>query len=861
MSASTEPGGLRRGSRVKRPAARYTEPDSTSAPQREATARKRQGQRSTSRAKRARQASSDSEGEGSASSDDDDAEYCVCRRGNDGTPMICCSQCGEWFHFKCVGLTQRKADALSEYVCAACQDKDASKEAQQPADGDYEQPDDADDSADEALESDADAAERDDAPTPPPAADDKDDTYDAAADAPPAKRARPAAARRPAKATAAQQHPVREHVSHTFTALFEPLFTASGREADDAHTYADELEAELFKTYGQDRALQAYKERFRTLLFNLKDKRNVTLHERITSGRLPAADVVHMTNEALANDEIREKTEQAKREALQRAVLKDMEEGPPRKMTHKGEIDIERDDVDPESLPASVHPPAPPTAMEATDDGNGDNDEPTTQHDTAVPVPASPTFQPAHPRPSASPSPPPVSFEGVWGDQPAPAQHKSPSEPADAPDSATLGIETQGEADTFIDSFLGDTDGKLESAAHPTDKAEASHTPPGSPPPDAFVVRAARSAPRTPQAPLVWDGVITMPEYTSAYVHARSLTEPAYEPGAPLWQDLFPTPERTVEGRLPSDTAIAYLDQVRASPRNQLVVLTLEAGGATSNEDTPTLHSSEALDKLVQYFANKKRFGVLMPAPSAQGTLVKDFYLAPLLADEPVPDWLKSIHPPGLGAAWDQTRPAHIMLAVLVLFKSAMSGRTEAAPAAPAAPAPAAASATTPPVSLDVLLKAKPDAIQNLLSTLNAGGSTPPLGGPTPPMPGMSPPVPGMTPPMPGMTPPMGTAPVRPPMPPMPMPSMPPMPPMPPGPPPHATPGTGTNTPMARPMRPWGGVTPPAASPPAPGGYGSSVPPGFGPIEHPFPVGPGGWYGGNPDRVQDRSRRKGRGGR
>ena len=89
-------------------------------------------------------------------------------------------------------------------------------------------------------------------------------------------------------------------------------------------------------------ALRAYKERFRSLAFNLKDQRNVSLHERITSGQLPAQDMVHLSNEALANDSIRQATEKAKRQALEQAILHEHADGPARKITHKGEVDIER---------------------------------------------------------------------------------------------------------------------------------------------------------------------------------------------------------------------------------------------------------------------------------------------------------------------------------------------------------------------------------------------------------------------------------------------------------------------------------------------------------------------------------------
>ena len=289
---------LRRGSRIKRPAARYV-PEAESADTR-AAGRKRVHTETREDTKRAKSSTDDEEEEEEDDDDEeDDSEYCICRRGNDGSPMICCNRCGEWFHFRCVGLSKRAAEQMQEYVCQAC-------EGTQSKDTDYEEEGGVSEEEDES----------DEAPLPPPRK------------------------TRTSPRTPAEDHPVRQHVLTTFTSILEPLYAAKKLEVEAAHTYAHELEAELFHAYGQDVALRAYKERFRSLAFNLKDQRNVSLHERITSGQLPAQDMVHLSNEALANDSIRQATEKAKRQALEQAILHEHADGPARKITHKGEVDI-----------------------------------------------------------------------------------------------------------------------------------------------------------------------------------------------------------------------------------------------------------------------------------------------------------------------------------------------------------------------------------------------------------------------------------------------------------------------------------------------------------------------------------------
>lgn len=805
---------LRRGSRVKRPAARYvTEAEERSRAR--PTTRKRATDSSVDeeQAKRLKSAGNDE------SDEDDDGEYCVCRTGNDGTPMICCSQCDEWFHFKCIGLSKRAAERLDEYVCEACQAQKRTKDD----DDEYEA------KQDEAEQDEAEQNEAEQEDDPDEFEGHHSDASSSSEKLRPRaapKRARPKPTKRPR--TGVDDNPVRRHVLSTFTAIFTPLFTAKNLAPEAAASYAEELEQELFHALGTEPSLRAYKERFRTLHFNLKDTRNVSLHERITSGQLPAKDVVHLSNEALANDTIRQATEKAKRDALEQAVLlREKEEGPARKITHKGEVDIERDDA--AFAPKDSQPAAAPESVPAS-------------LPDAAEMPSSPPFTPAKEARAVSPLPESDTFTGLWDQHEAPIPDEAPmDEPA-----MDLGLDAPAEADSFVDSFLGDErpssstsraapePSEAPAADAPSDTRE-SHTPPGTPPPDSFAARwAARSQNALYGSPVVWDGVITMPEYTSAYVHVRPLTRPWYAPEAPLWRDCFPTPERTVEGRLPSQTAIDYLAQVRLSPRNEIVVLALDAGGASAaserHQGPSTLHSSPALDKLVRYFSDKQRFGVLAPAPGIQGSLVKDFYLAPLLSHEPVPEWLTMLHPDGLGDTWSKERPAHMLFVILVLFKAAMEGKTAAPPPPRAAPEAQAAVPPAASVSLDTLLNVKPDAIQNLLSTLKGGGASPLSAAGTPPPLAGSAPGPGAPP---------GPAPL------LPMGGLPPSGLPPPPPPP---------VPVARPMRPWGGVVRTAQPPP------SFPPPMTAPGPPlPFSVGPGGWYGGNAERSNDRARRRGGG--
>ncbi|KAF5362569.1 hypothetical protein D9756_002357 [Leucocoprinus leucothites] len=46
--------------------------------------------------------------------------YCICSRGDDGSPMIRCAECKIWYHFICVDLSEREAEEINVYICSPC---------------------------------------------------------------------------------------------------------------------------------------------------------------------------------------------------------------------------------------------------------------------------------------------------------------------------------------------------------------------------------------------------------------------------------------------------------------------------------------------------------------------------------------------------------------------------------------------------------------------------------------------------------------------------------------------------------------------------------------------------------------------
>ena len=34
--------------------------------------------------------------------------------------MICCDQCGQWYHGKCLNITEEEVKTINIYICTAC---------------------------------------------------------------------------------------------------------------------------------------------------------------------------------------------------------------------------------------------------------------------------------------------------------------------------------------------------------------------------------------------------------------------------------------------------------------------------------------------------------------------------------------------------------------------------------------------------------------------------------------------------------------------------------------------------------------------------------------------------------------------
>ncbi|KAK9273595.1 hypothetical protein L1049_018405 [Liquidambar formosana] len=143
---------------------------------------------------------------------------------------------------------------------------------------------------------------------------------------------------------------------------------------------ASKIEAELFKLFGG--VNKKYKEKGRSLLFNLKDRNNPALRERVMSGEILPERLCSMTAEELASEELSQWRIAKAEEFAQMVVLPDSEVDIRRlvRKTHKGEFQVEVEQDDSVSVEVSIgassltniqskaneteaHPPSKPDGM------------------------------------------------------------------------------------------------------------------------------------------------------------------------------------------------------------------------------------------------------------------------------------------------------------------------------------------------------------------------------------------------------------------------------------------------------------------------------------------------------------------
>ena len=417
-------------------------------------------------------------------------------------------------------------------------------------------------------------------------------------------------------------------VARIFAKIFEPM------DATKSEGLGLAIEHALYSAFATNEPGYGaeYKNKFRSISFNLKDAKNSALRERVLNGSLSPSELVHLSNEELANQELRAQAEKIREQGVANSVLK-VQEGPRIRRTHKGEeiVGDEISAISPGDAVASLPFARKEEMSPAVDEGP-----------TSPPSAGSPRERSPSPKSPRSPAEPmdedttperkgSASFDisSVWTHLRSPTSEKGPSDAVDL-DVLPEELPQNQIDDPDIDRLLGDDE-------------EGGNSPPYSPTAYDLPDTSAHVSP-------IWSGTIAMPSVAHFNAQARFVGGPHTVTELP-WSDIL-APNLVLDGRIAIESTTKYLKAQRLSSTKHIVVVQIDP----ADDSQKDLHN-----KLFQYFHDKKKYGVL----KNESPIVRDAYLIPLGADEPIPEQIELMDSHEI----PRTRTEPTLLVILVIHK------------------------------------------------------------------------------------------------------------------------------------------------------------------------------------------------
>ncbi|KZP01442.1 hypothetical protein CALVIDRAFT_547838 [Calocera viscosa TUFC12733] len=504
--------------------------------------------------------------------------------------------------------------------------------------------------------------------------------------------------------------PVPEKSSHPDNQGSEETPFKSPQKA--ATAFVDELEQHLYDTFaefdekkGKTIAAAKYRERFRTLNFNLSQNDRALLRRRIGSWELSAEDLAKMSSGDLANEERQHEIEIARRESLQHSIL-EAPAAPTAKITHKGEEIIEafsayearrQGESTEEERALSPQPHLRSQSVdflsskEAGTVGQGystmdslnatqslpsqvERENPSSQS-TGLPLAALPANKGSTisriivppddlERPEGverspktrldrtsfsplTPSHPNFSLSTLWSMNVARGDRQA--SPTDHLDTVR-----DGNAVSLHDEFLDSLeDGNLEELLAPE---EQDHGPSR----DENVLLSVGGR---PEQFIVWRGELLMPMEPapplSCYVVAHQIGGPKLDEDPATWNLLFTSTTIRIDGRVPVPSSTEYLLNMRMSASKELVAISLSPQSAPDEI---------GFRQLFELLYSRGRHGIVFPwgTKPSETAIGKDLYLVPLKSNDPLPEYVQLLNHLEL--------PVHrlddVLLGVFVLYRA-----------------------------------------------------------------------------------------------------------------------------------------------------------------------------------------------
>lgn len=543
----------------------------------------------------------------------DPSKHCgLCKKPHNNRFMVGCGRCDDWFHGDCVGLDLAKVQQMEkedqEYVCLKCCAEEDGKTGAQ-----------ATEQSNDKL-----SAKQKQKPQQSVTAGgirpfrkevERQPSEDSTPRGPNVKHE----SKKVKISHVSSKKPSTGHIRRSVRDSLEEILLKRLKESDlkvssdKPAELARRIEKELFALFqGVD---SKYKNKYRSLTFNLRDAKNNVLFKRVLKGEVSPADLVRMTAEELASKELAAWRQRENRHTIEmiEKEQREVERRPITKITHKGEIEIENQEPAkaPEAIEAEPEPV--PKAAEVPEEKPPETkvDSPKKSIDTTN-LHKSHLFD--------------LNCKICTGRMAPPTE-----------EAATKVVKV---ATTVV---------RRQSSA--TDESQHSTTTPTSALMDDLSLRAMEEGllnflPESRSDGLsskedtatflsslesLWGGFVDMPAV------ARFLTKVYPVSGIldPLTQDL---PDNIqVGGRISPQIVWDYVEKIRASGTKEICVIRF----------TPDTEEDEiSYTLLYAYFSSRRRYGVV----ANNRKQVKDMYLIPLGSTEKIPHQIVPFDGPGLEA-------------------------------------------------------------------------------------------------------------------------------------------------------------------------------------------------------------------
>lgn len=419
----------------------------------------------------------------------------------------------------------------------------------------------------------------------------------------------------PAAASKPSADQIRQSVRHSLKDILMKRLTDSNLKIPEekAAKVATKIEKELFSFFRDTDA--KYKNKYRSLMFNLKDPKNNILFKKVLKGEVTPDHLIRMSPEELASKELAAWRRRENRHTIEmiEKEQREVERRPITKITHKGEIEIESDApmkeqeaaVEMQESSANKSSEKPEASEKQKEEVDSTSKDTTSQHRQHL-------FD--------------LNCKICIGRMAPPVDDLSPKNVKVVVGGARK--HSDNEAESLADA-LSSTTNILASDFFEEEKQES--------PKSTFSPAPRPEMPGTVEVEstflarlnFIWKGFINMPSVAKLVTKAYPVSgSPEY-----LTEDLPDSIQ--VGGRISPQTVWDYVEKIKASGTKEICVVRF----------TPVTEEDQiSYTLLFAYFSSRKRYGVA----ANNMKQVKDMYLIPLGAADKIPHPLVPFDGPGL---------------------------------------------------------------------------------------------------------------------------------------------------------------------------------------------------------------------